>query len=73
MTQIIDSVAELHSKGYVHRDLKPANLLVTDSGNAIFLSFLGNLKLSDFGLVIKEGNCDLAYCGTPSYMCPERL
>ncbi len=34
---------------------------------------LGNLKLNDFGLVIKENTFDPLYCGTPSYMAPERL
>ncbi len=33
----------------------------------------GHLKLNDFGLVIKQNSIDSLYCGTPSYMAPERL
>lgn len=33
----------------------------------------GNLKLSDFGLVIKDNTVDPLFCGTPEYIAPERL
>lgn len=34
---------------------------------------IGHLKLNDFGLVIKEKSTDASFCGTPTYMAPERL
>jgi serine/threonine protein kinase len=66
-TEIVNSVSELHLKGYVHRDLKPSNFLI-DSGTLKSIS--GKLKLNDFGLVIKQNRIDPSYCGTPSYMAP---
>jgi serine/threonine protein kinase len=38
-----------------------------------FFNNSGNLKLSDFGLVIKENSVDPLFCGTPEYIAPERL
>jgi serine/threonine protein kinase len=51
--------------------LKPENFLIDNEGNLRFKS--GHLKLNDFGLVTKENTFDSSYCGTPSYMAPERL
>lgn len=33
----------------------------------------GNLKINDFGLVVKENTVDTLFCGTPEYIAPERL
>ena len=41
--QALDTLAGVHSRGFVHRDLKPANLLLPDVGT-------DQLYLIDFGL-----------------------
>jgi cell cycle protein kinase DBF2 len=51
---IVESVNELHSNGYIHRDLKPSNFLIDSNGIFLFNFFIGNLKLNDFGLVIRK-------------------
>lgn len=41
LADILNSLDELHSMGFVHRDLKPSNILLHE----------GHWKLSDFGLI----------------------
>ncbi|KAG9087094.1 hypothetical protein FRC06_002729 [Ceratobasidium sp. 370] len=41
ISEMIQSVVELHKLGYIHRDLKPENFLVDSTGH---------VKLTDFGL-----------------------
>lgn len=53
---IVEGVKYIHSKGYVHRDLNPNNILL--SKDLI-------VKISDFGIAVKEG--DPIY-DNPSYM-----
>ena len=45
--QMSQSVGVVHSLGLVHMDLKPENYLVDAEGN---------IKLSDFGLTVKDGS-----------------
>jgi serine/threonine protein kinase len=47
MCDILRGLEYAHSKGIVHRDIKPANILIGS---------LGEGKLSDFGLAIKDLN-----------------
>lgn len=37
ISEIIEAVEYLHSKGIIHRDLKPENVLITSSGATIFV------------------------------------
>lgn len=65
ISQIIDAVSYLHSRGIVHRDLKPDNVLV-DSENH-------TLKLIDFGLtgLTKHNALMKTSCGSCYYSAPE--
>lgn len=57
---------ELHSRRLLHRDIKPSNIL---------LDHLGNVKLSDFGILREFGDESLTrtFTGTVGYMAPERI
>ena len=64
--QMVDCVAELHSRGKFHRDIKPENFLRDEQG----------IRVSDLGLSM-EVNSPTAftrssqYWGTPGYLPPE--
>jgi serine/threonine protein kinase len=69
--QAAESMAYIHSQGWVHRDIKPENFLVSDSGD---------LKLIDFALALrKPGRLSRLFNfggklqGTRSYMSPEQI
>lgn len=69
--QIAEALDAAHSDGLVHRDIKPANVLVTGSGDFVYLV--------DFGVAYAAGNMQLSLTrtgfpiGTPNYMAPERF
>ncbi len=71
VSQIAQALDAAHSDGLVHRDVKPANVLVTDSGDFVYLV--------DFGVAYATGNMQLSLTatgfpiGTPNYMAPERF
>ena len=65
LSQALNGIAFLHSKGYVHRDIKPENLLL--KGDTV--------KLADFGLA-RECACQsplTEYVSTRWYRAPEVL
>jgi len=69
ISQILEAVSYLHSKGIAHRDLKPENLLCSgNDDNEI-------VKIADFGLSKVQSDEDLlsTSCGTPGYVAPEVL
>ena len=65
MFQLIEGLKYLHDKNIIHRDLKPLNLFLNDKYE---------LKIADFGLVVKLNNNDekvTDFYGTKKYMAPE--
>lgn len=63
LSQMLDVLGYIQSKGVVHRDLKLENILVDDN--------LG-LKVADFGFATyKKINKLNSYRGTMTYMAPE--
>lgn len=65
ISQIIEAVSYLHSRGIVHRDLKPDNVLVDADSQS--------LKLIDFGLTgLTRSNALMkTSCGSCYYSAPE--
>ena len=66
-TQLLDSLAFLHSKNLMHRDLKPSNVLLADNFKRIILT--------DFGLSREVASEEYAQTrtGTLQYMSPEQI
>mmetsp|Transcript_19235 Transcript_19235/g.56035 ORF Transcript_19235/g.56035 Transcript_19235/m.56035 type:complete len:879 (-) Transcript_19235:91-2727(-) len=67
LSELLDSVEFLHSRGIVHRDLKPENVVLTDRGHAVLLD-LGTAK----DMVYTDLNGP-EFVGTPDYMSPEMV
>jgi len=65
ISQVLEAVTFMHTKGVVHRDLKLSNILLSD-GLVV--------KLCDFGLAVMLEHPDEEHytlCGTPNYIAPE--
>ncbi len=69
VTQLLQVLAEVHSREFIHRDLKPGNIMMDREGN---------LRLLDFGLSMASDDPDGAtttgtVVGTMAYVAPEVL
>ncbi len=72
LTQMVEAVRYIHSKGLIHRDLKPSNFIFNNDGR---------LKLTDFGISKDNSMQNSDYTetvtkmvmGTPMYMSPEQV
>ncbi|ETO35205.1 Mitogen-activated kinase [Reticulomyxa filosa] len=63
---ILHALKELHQHSFVHNDIKPGNILY---------SLSGDVKLSDFGTVLKIESPQsklTVNCGTTKYLAPEK-
>lgn len=64
LTQIIDAIQFVHSKGIYHRDIKPENILISNL-------FDWTIKLSDWGLATCNQKSLDRNVGSERYMAPE--
>lgn len=66
MQQILEGLADLHTRNVAHLDLKPQNLLLTSN----YSSQDVEVKLCDFGIsrVIEKGVEVREILGTPDYV-----
>lgn len=63
--QMFTALALMHGDNFAHRDIKLSNFLISPEGT---------IKLSDFGLAIKNVNgIVLQECGSDHYISPECL
>uniref|UniRef100_A0AAY4BWB5 non-specific serine/threonine protein kinase n=1 Tax=Denticeps clupeoides TaxID=299321 RepID=A0AAY4BWB5_9TELE len=60
--EVLETLLYLHQKGYMHRDIKPPNILLTDAGE---------VRLVDFGLMLKIKKKCKDRAGTIPYVAPE--
>jgi len=70
MTQLLDAVAYLSTRGIAHRDLKLQNIMLVTEGDHV------TIKLIDFGLSGQLTNEKVHFtttCGTPHFSAPEVL
>lgn len=77
LLQMLESLAEAHSRGIVHRDVKPENMFLCDEGGERVV------KLLDFGIAkaiggdwspetrVRLTQAGMLY-GTPGFMAPEQ-
>merc|ERR1712224_850768 len=71
VSNLVEAVAYIHSKGIMHRDLKPENILLVSKNSDT------DIKISDFGLakISKDFPHRLprseSICGSDFYLAPE--
>ncbi|PRX02410.1 UNVERIFIED_ORG: serine/threonine protein kinase [Actinomadura viridilutea] len=66
--RLLEALACVHERGLLHRDVKPSNVLLAADGRVV---------LTDFGLVVMDGDPALtrtgALVGSAGFIAPERL
>eukprot|EP00004_Rigifila_ramosa_P015419 TRINITY_DN356_c0_g1_i4.p1 TRINITY_DN356_c0_g1~~TRINITY_DN356_c0_g1_i4.p1 ORF type:complete len:558 (+),score=103.52 TRINITY_DN356_c0_g1_i4:522-2195(+) len=67
LSNIIDGVAWIHSKGVIHRDIKPANIFIDGAGRAVLGDF-GISKSQDASTTITQ---TVGIAGTAEFLAPE--
>jgi serine/threonine protein kinase len=64
--RLLNTIKDMHERGFVHRDLKPENLLLKSENDDY------NILLADFGFSKKIPRGGLhTRCGTPAFVAPE--
>lgn len=61
---LVDTLAFLHSRGYIFRDLKPENIMIDQDGYPIIVDF-------GFAKYLQPEEKSFTFCGTPNYVAPE--
>ncbi len=71
MSELLDGLAAMHTRGYIHRDLKPANIFLH------MVDGVEHVKLLDFGIAKVLGEDGRTrtgmVMGTPAFMAPEQM
>lgn len=64
---VLKAVEHLHKLNICHRDIKPDNIMFSDYND------ISSIKIIDFGLSTQSCDNIQMFCGTFSFMAPERL
>jgi len=68
LTEVLEALEFIHSRGFVHRDLKPSNIMVDDNRHARIMDFGLVKSLVDPNVLTLSGRV----VGTYRYMAPEQ-